>query len=236
MYLLIDAGNTRLKYGLHDGKAWLTQEICPLDADIELPAGLKLQKIVIANVAGQKVAQGLQARLIQHEAPTEWLKASAQRCGLINNYENPSALGADRWAAAIAGWQRTGKACLVVSAGTATTIDLISHEGRFCGGCILPGLSTMLESLSTRTASLPLSTGNFQLPPRNTHDAIATGCLLAQTGAIEHMASLLDKDATILLTGGNAQRIQPHLRLPAHLVPGLVLEGLLQIATDGMTN
>jgi type III pantothenate kinase len=234
MYLLIDAGNSRLKYGLHDGEAWLLQQSGSLQEDaLAIPAGFAAQKIVIANVAGQDVARRLQTLLAPCDAPIEWLKASVQRCGVVNDYENPAALGADRWAAAIAAWQQMGEACMVISAGTATTIDLVSQAGHFRGGCILPGLVTMLESLTVKTADLPMGTGHFQLPPRNTHDAITTGCLLAQAGAIERMASLLGKGAPVLLTGGNAERIQPYLQLPVRLIPGLVLDGLLEIATDG---
>lgn len=231
MYLLIDAGNTRIKYGLHDGTNWLAQNACALDAPelLSLPAGIRPRRVLVSNVAGVSVAERIGARLESYGAEVEWLRASQSRCGLANGYERVETLGTDRWAAAIAGW-RTRGACLVVSAGTATTIDIVTAEGLFAGGCILPGLDTMIESLPLRTAGLPCSTGRYELPPRNTHDAIATGCLLAQAGAIERMAEAAG--SPVLLTGGNAERILPHLRLPASYLPGLVLDGLLAIATD----
>lgn len=236
MYLLIDAGNTRLKYGLHDGADWLVQDASALDAaePLRLPPAVRPHRIVVSNVAGDAVAGRIDALLKDFDAPVEWLRASPRRCGLANGYAHAEALGPDRWAAAIAGW-RTSGACLVVSAGTATTIDIVMAAGHFAGGCILPGLDTMLDSLPRRTAGLPRSHGAYAIPPRNTHDAIATGCLLAQAGAIERMAEEAGRPP-VLLTGGNAERILPCLRLPARHMPGLVLDGLLAIATDGNDN
>ncbi|MEN3110412.1 type III pantothenate kinase [Uliginosibacterium paludis] len=237
MHLLIDAGNSRLKYGLHDGRQWILQnDTNGLAPELLLPDGLIPTGIVVSNVAGAAVGQQISKVIDSFAAPVEWLSASASRCGLINDYERPGALGSDRWAAAIAARRLTQSECLVVSCGTATTIDIVRADGHFAGGCILPGLQTMLDSLVRRTAGLPLSTGNLKLPPRNTHDAIATGCLLAQAGAIERMARLLGDGAQIILTGGNAERIKPHLQIAASLRPGLVLDGLLAVALDSSTS
>lgn len=233
MFLLIDAGNSRLKYGLHDKQRWLSQgDTSLLQPDFNLPADFEPARIIVSNVAGAETGNRIQQALSRFAARVEWFRASAQRCGLINDYEQPDTLGADRWAAAIAAWKHLHSACIVVSCGTATTIDLINDQGHFTGGCILPGLDTMLESLARKTAGLPLSTGTLILPPRNTHDAIATGCLLAQSGAIEHMARQLGPDASLLLTGGNAVRIHPHLQVKASIKQGLVLEGLLNVARE----
>lgn len=235
MYLLIDAGNTRLKYACHDGLLWRHQCATTLDAftGFDLPDGFRARHCVIANVAGAHMAEKLRAALTALDCSVEWLQASITRCGVRNAYHDTASLGVDRWAAAIAAWQFIGQECLIVSAGTATTIDYLSAEGVFQGGCILPGLSTMLESLPRNTAGLPLAQGQWQMPPRNTHDAITTGCLLAQTGAILQMAARLAPAAPILLTGGNAERLLPHLGPRAQIQPGLILDGLLCIATNG---
>lgn len=233
MFLLIDAGNSRLKYGLHDGTEWVGQgNTAPENASIELPEGVRVARVVVANVAGDAMRAKLSARLAALQAPVEWLVPEAERCGLRNAYDTPAALGADRWAGAIAAWHRVHGECLVVSAGTATTIDHIAADGVFLGGCILPGLDTMLDSLVRNTAALPRSQGQVRMPPRNTHDAIATGCLLAQTGAIVRMAQGLGPAARVLLTGGHAETIRANLPLAAELHPGLVLDGLHIIAVD----
>ncbi|PLK47945.1 type III pantothenate kinase [Uliginosibacterium sp. TH139] len=233
MYLLIDAGNTRLKYACHDGSRWLSQHAVALDAPgLTLPVGFAPARIVIANVAGPGVAAHLERLLTDIHAPCEWLMASAMRCGLRNDYEHPASLGADRWAAAIGAWHMLRSNALVVCAGTATTIDIVQDTGNFAGGCILPGLELMLDALAHNTAGLPRSRGNYVMPPRNTHDAIASGCLLAQTGAIQLIAMQLPPATPILVAGGNGARLLPHLGATARLQSDLVLQGLLAIATD----
>ncbi len=104
-----------------------------------------------------------------------------------NLYENPERLGADRWAALIGARALHPHACVVVTAGTATTVDLLSAAGDFLGGLILPGVELMQQALARGTAQLPLADGRFALQPRRTVDAIRSGCLQAQAGAVERM-------------------------------------------------
>jgi type III pantothenate kinase len=88
----------------------------------------------------------------------------------------------------------------------------------------------MKRSLARNTAGLPLARGRFSDEPRKTADAIETGCLLAQAGAIERAFATLEHGAACLLAGGAARRIAPHLSIPVRLVDHLVLEGLVRIA------
>jgi type III pantothenate kinase len=122
----------------------------------------------------------------------------------------------------------------VVTAGTATTVDVLRGDGRFVGGVILPGLELMKRSLARDTAGLPLAKGRFAGEPRNTADAIETGCLLAQAGAIERAFATMEPGAACVLAGGSARRIARHLSIPVRLVDNLVLEGLVRIAEDAM--
>jgi type III pantothenate kinase len=110
----------------------------------------------------------------------------------------------------------------VVTAGTATTIDVLSAEGEFSGGVILPGEELMRRSLAGNTARLPMADGELVALPRCTMDAITSGCLHAQAGA----------DPQCLLNGGAAERIAPALRIPFLLTDNLVLEGLAAIAEN----
>ena len=122
--------------------------------------------------------------------------------------------------------------CLVVAAGTATTADVLRGDGTFLGGVILPGLDLMKRSLAENTADLPLARGRFSEAPRNTADAIESGCLLAQAGAIERAFRAMEPGAACVLGGGAAARIASHLSIPVRLVDNLVLEGLVRIAND----
>jgi type III pantothenate kinase len=115
-------------------------------------------------------------------------------------------------------------------AGTATTVDTIDGDGRFLGGLILPGLDLMRRSLAQDTAALPLAAGKYSVHPRCTDDAITSGCIEAQVGAIVRAVARLGNGATCLLSGGAAGVIGEHLGVPHRQVANLVLEGLLQLA------
>lgn len=230
MYLCLDAGNTRIKYGYHDGQRWLAQGVADNDLRQQaLPAGFVPQHIIISNVAGPDAAARMRAWLGQWPAAqVEVLQASAARCGVRNSYAQPAQLGCDRWAALIGARQLAEGALLIVSAGTATTIDVLEADGLFAGGCILPGLDLMHRSLSQNTAGLPSTPGHFAPLARNTSDAITSGCLHAQLGAIARI-QIERPAAQLILTGGAAPALLSHLP-QAHHAPWLVLDGLLRLA------
>ena len=153
---------------------------------------------------------------------------------MVNGYEQVERLGADRWAAMVGARAKTQEACLVVCAGTATTVDWLDAQGNFRGGLILPGVRLMCEALARDTAQLPLASGEFRQAPRTTMDAIVSGCLHAQAGAIERMFRQSSAEETIarcLVTGGAASQIVPHLGVPWRMEATLILDGLLQYAS-----
>jgi type III pantothenate kinase len=241
MYLLIDAGNTRLKFACHDGREWLLRDslLSPEELPGKLPTGFQPSRILVSCVAGEEFAEHLRQALTCFDAPLEFLRSSAQRCGVLNRYHAPASLGTDRWASAIGAWHRQRTDCLLICAGTATTIDIVRAPGEFSGGCILPGLSLMLDSLAQRTAALPraaadISPAELAEIPRDTLAAIAAGCLHAQLGAIERMRTQLTADAPVLVAGGNAELLIPHLAGYVHHTPWLVMEGLLIIAQTAL--
>ena len=112
-------------------------------------------------------------------------------------------------------------------AGTATTIDRLEATGLFPGGMILPGSRLMKQSLHRATADLPLAQGRHSEAPRSTADAIETGCLEAQVGAIERAYARLPQGARCFVTGGAASEIVPLLDFPVEEVEHLVLEGIV---------
>ncbi|MDK9704231.1 MAG: type III pantothenate kinase [Sulfuritalea sp.] len=228
MILCLDAGNTRLKYGLFDGAGWLKQRALDYARLDDLPSRLreKPARIVACNVAGEELRGRIEALAAQIGAPLDWLASSFTACGVTNGYDNPRQLGADRWAALIAARALHPGPCLVVMAGTATTIDALDDKGLFRGGLILPGLSLMRAALARNTADLPYAAGHYQPQPTNTDDAIVSGAIHATLGAIERMQATLGADALCLLSGGAAADLAPHLGLPHRLVDNLVLEGL----------
>ena len=238
MMIAIDAGNTRIKWGIHDGANWTAQGALPTGEVArlaEVSTGWpNATRIVACNVAGEMVGQTITAALAPRFAPLLWLRSSAVACDVRNGYEQPERLGSDRWAALIGARGQAASACLVVCAGTATTVDWLDASGTFRGGLILPGIDLMRSSLARNTAQLPLADGEFSPEPRNTVNAIVSGCLHAQAGAIERMFSGLSAEAgaICLLTGGAAQRIAPHLNIPFKLVDNLILNGLVRFGAS----
>jgi type III pantothenate kinase len=244
--LLVDIGNTFLKWGLfrpspsgtarenrvESGHA-LLEEILTLRSQLaKMPTPTS---IVISNVAGTR-ARAAAIRLLEvwpDAPPPYWLVPQDSQCGVVNRYRNPAQLGSDRWAALI-GTRRLvhPKPAMVVVCGTATTIDFLTEEGVFKGGVILPGVGLMLRSLHEGTAALPDQGGEFFSYPTQTVDAIASGCQHAQAGAIERLFANEQRvmpDVVCVLSGGAAPAVAPRLSIPYVLHENIVLEGLYRI-------
>ena len=231
MKLLIDAGNTRIKWALLAGDEWLHLAAVPSDQAHTLGARVAhlpaVDEVWVSNVAGAEVARHIQAACAARGWQARFIVAQRQQCGVSNGYTSPEQLGSDRWAALIAAWQRIGKAALVVNCGTATTIDALSDNGEFLGGLILPGIALMQNSVVATAAQLQKSTGQFADFPVNTADAVWSGALHATCGAIRRQHELLGKrDAPVLLSGGAAQPLLELIGLPVDAVADLVLQGL----------
>ena len=249
MNLLIDAGNTRIKWALAEagGDSWLHSGILPVEQASGLPQsfagyfdklGMNPQnmQIWVSNVAGEEVAQHI--RNIRTGQQHQFITAREEQCGVRNGYSSASQLGSDRWAALIAAWHLVHNECLVVGCGTATTIDTLSKHGEFLGGLILPGVELMQRSLCGATAQLQSAQGKYAPFPQNTADALLSGAIQASCGAIERQHALLDpepgrrSDAPVLLSGGAAAQLHERINLPIQIVDNPVLQGLLLIAQE----
>jgi len=237
--LAIDAGNTRIKWGAHDGTQWLRQSSVDTAHAARLKAmlaGLPVPRaIVVANVAGVALREKIRRALPAKPAP-RWIKSERAKCGVRNSYGNPAQLGCDRWAALIGARRLYGGPLLVVNAGTALTVDALDSEGVFIGGLIVPGAELMRKALADNTAALRARPGKFSYFPNTTGDAIMSGAINALCGAIERMVRFLEETAATaplcMLSGGSAALIEPHLNLAVKVVDNLVLEGLLTIAIE----
>ena len=238
MILAIDAGNSRLKWGLHDGDKWIFLEAVSYSEWDTVEAAWRVlvapDKIVVSNVAGEKVKSSILALLELWDVNPCWIKSLDEECGVINSYAYGQ-LGCDRWAAMIAARHLHAGTCLVVSAGTAMTVDVVSDKGVFTGGIIVPGIQLMQHILSQQTAGVTqASAGNFAQFPKNTSDAVYSGALQAMAGAIERMSRSVSEEYGIVplcvLSGGSAMVLKPLLEMPLLCVENLVLEGLLRIA------
>lgn len=229
--LAIDSGNSRIKWGMHDGKHWLLQgaalheELSPMLADI---ARVKPARVIAANVAAADKKAQIDLALRQLGLKIRWIAATEHACGIGNRYRHPTKLGADRWAALIAARKLQPAGCIVAQAGTAVTGDFLDADGVYRGGIIVPGIRLMLGALSNGTA-LNLETGRFDLLPKNTADGAFSGAILAAAGAITTFAAAQNQRKCIL-SGGDAGLLAPHLHgLQTTIVDNLVLEGLIRM-------
>ncbi|MBK1681578.1 type III pantothenate kinase [Rhodocyclus tenuis] len=240
MIVAIDAGNSRIKWGIWADGGWGGMgalETADAAGLVAVASGWPADaRIAVCNVAGEGVAAALRAALGARADAARWLRPGLRQCGVESRYLPPERLGADRWAALIGARARVSSACLVVCAGTATTIDVLDADGVFQGGLIVPGVDLMRRSLAGATALLPYADGEFADLPRCTQDAIASGCLHAQAGAVERLYRQLPAGSPCLLSGGSAPALAAHLALPVRRIDNLVLEGLARFAvTEGAT-
>lgn len=246
MLLLIDAGNTRVKWALVSPEAPLAAwEDAGSVAHAAWPGmahhwrGRRITRALACNVAGEGMRAAIAAEVAGAGAAVEWFASGAQAGGLRNGYREPAQLGADRFAACIgAAALYPGESLIVATCGTATTVDAVRGDGVFLGGLILPGLGLMAASLAHGTAQLPQVDATARaLQPfaDNTRDAIVSGCLAAQAGAIERAFAAMQEThgaARCILSGGAAASVGPHLRVPHAQVEWLVLIGLQRLARD----
>lgn len=242
--LAIDAGNTRTKWGVYDaaGKALsqgvgLNSELALMITATNLPHASLCRRTMISNVAGADVQQALVAALSDVGLPAIFVTSSGKACQVSNDYHQPHTLGTDRWCSLMAAWNRYHQPSLVVSAGTALTVDALAldpatQQGCFMGGMIVPGLRLMQASLVKGTAGLGTAVGTWQDFPRTTADAIHTGAVTAMTGVVLGMLARHGANKCVL-TGGDAALLAQALRTVSscqlEIVDDLVLQGLCYI-------
>ncbi|MDR5736871.1 MULTISPECIES: type III pantothenate kinase [unclassified Caballeronia] len=260
--LLIDAGNSRIKWSLVDetgaaiasGALEHERETSQHD-DPALGAWSSLPHPAdawMSNVAGASVQERIERLIDAHwpALPRTVVRAKPRQCGVINGYSEPGQLGSDRWAGLIAARAAyPGENVLIATFGTATTLEALRANGVFTGGLIAPGWSLMMQSLGSRTAQLPTLDATAAKRALNaaaekphgvfaidTAAALSSGCLLAQASLIERAwRDLRDDwkaDVRLVLSGGAADEIAGALDAPYTRHDSLVLSGLALIARD----
>lgn len=233
--LAIDAGNSFVKLAYHDGANWSgRQQIALADFCLDPSQFLPYpaEQILLSNVSGKPVL-ALLASVFPAQAVQE-IRSLPYSHGVRNLYTQPEKLGTDRWAMLIAARSITQADCLIVSLGTALTVDMLAHDGRFLGGVIAPGLHLMRAALAQGTDAVAPQQGQVERFPCNTADAVQTGLIYAALGVIEKSLTEFEKQCqravSCILTGGGATTIAPYLNRPFQVEDNLVLEGLRLLA------
>jgi len=250
MILAVDVGNTHTNLALFEQVEirhhWVVATVFHRTADeylVLLDQLLQAAAVRRENVAGAIIASvvppltstwsDLAGRLV---GPANVLVMDAQtRTGIENRYESPSDVGADRLANAVAAKNSVGCPVVIVDFGTATTLDVVSREGAYLGGAILPGPEMAAEALYAKTARLPrVSIADPGRAIGNSTDrSIRAGIFYGTVGAIdsliEQIHAELGERCPVIATGGAGESFAKASRYVERYDPFLTLRGLNQI-------
>jgi type III pantothenate kinase len=243
-WLLLDAGNSALKWVLMtlDGRVGPAfgsmrnappAELTPaLVREWAARAGVPVQAAYGCGVAAPALMRSVEQAVQQvFTLPVHWFETQPhfahEGVVLRNGYRDSAQLGVDRWHSLIAARAaHPDRSLVVVTAGTATTVDGVTGDGAFVGGAIAPGVRLMYEALARGTANLPFASGRMVAYPDNTDDAIVSGVLGSQLGLIERFVRNFrgeHSDPLLVLAGGNAALLAPYVG-PGTALPSAVRE------------
>ena len=238
MRLLLDLGNTRLKWALREGSSWRAQGAVGWNEDVVLALHDAWRQLPVPHdVFGASVVDGGREAQVAAVVSacfargTEWLRTPAEACGVRNAYPEPHRLGVDRFLAMVAAHAEAPAACVLAGVGTALTLDALAADGRHLGGLIAPGPQLMQQSLLGATSRVQVERpGRVLEAADNTPDAVASGCWQAAAALIErfvsHMTPALGDAPALILGGGDAESLLPLIAQPARLSTDSVLRGL----------
>lgn len=242
MKLLLDIGNSRLKWACDDGVELTHYGTLVRDEQLflllptrwqDLP---RPQRIVASNVAGIAFAQELDAFVATFwSLKVEYAVVEQEWAGLTIAYPQPELFGVDRWLALIAARHLYSGAVSVVDCGTAVTIDVVDQNGQHLGGVIVPGIDLMQRTLISCSDGVSRGVANKSVANgwvlgRDTQSGVERGALYAVAGVITHTLAKVkievDGPLTSIITGGDAIRVQSEIGREYHYSPSLVLHGL----------
>ncbi len=250
MLLVVDAGNTNVVVAVHRNAEWVGVWRIRTDAQRTSDeyavwllslldrAGVDRDAISAA-VIGTVVPAALYhlRRLVRDWFNIEPLIARASLdWGFAIKIDNPDEVGADRLLNALAGYQRFGGPLVIVDFGTATTFDVVDHDGAYIGGVICPGINLSLEALHHAAARLPrIGIGRPQaVIGRSTVPAMQSGVYWGYVGLIEGIVTRIKGEfghpMKVIATGGLAPLFSEGTLVIEHIVPDLTLEGLRLLA------
>jgi type III pantothenate kinase len=254
--LLLDVGNTRIKWALHDGRGFTARgairhrDVSALVWRAALPLQIRPSRVLAANVAGSVAAAELDAWARDTLSTNiEYVVSTREAGGLRNAYAIPSLLGVDRWLGMVGVRAHCHDPFLLAAAGTAFTIDLVDSSGEHQGGVIVPGRSLMIDTLKDRTGNIATAAAAAEAICQGMFGLNTAGAI--ECGATHALVGLLDRaiDAAYVRCGrlrlfgyggdpGDVFQLT-ELTSDKRIVAGLqtaddaVLAGLAVLAADG---
>lgn len=241
MKLLVDIGNGRVKWATAAADSLRGPfPFAGMDVEGARPhaeswasawARLTPTEVRVCNVAASDVLAGLTNWVRDYWGlSVREIRPSASAGGVRNGYNDPAALGADRWANLLGARALLGaRDAVIVDAGTAVTVDGLRADGGHIGGAIFAGLAASRTGLTTAAPRLPEADAGADVPAFETMSAVTAGTRLALVGAINRVTKAVaaDLDRPVwLLTGGDGEWLssaEPGWRY----APLLTMRGLL---------
>ncbi len=247
--LAVDIGNTQIVLGVLQGEDLLalwrltshlgrtSDELVPLLEPLLRPYLRELRRdrrVVIASVV-PTLTEAYEEFAAAHLGAKPILVTSRLDLGIRLAVPDPTSVGADRIANAVAVAARYPLPAIVVDLGTATTFDVVLRGPRYVGGVIAPGILTSAEELFRRGARL--AKVELRAPARaigrTTEESIQSGVLFGAAGQIDGIIARISREMgakpTIVATGGLAAVMAPLCRSLRVVDPGLTLRGLALI-------
>ncbi len=240
--LLVDIGNTRIKWARFDGgrvapaRAAAHARWKPADYRRLFRSRPAIGRVVVSSVAGAKVNRALAAAARRAGAAIDFVTVPRRGGGVRVGYLEPWRLGVDRFVAAVGAHRLfAGVPLCVVGVGTAMTLDLVDARGRHRGGAIIPAPALMVDTLFSRTAGIQRRSrggarGGTGLFGRSTRAGVLQGSRYAAAAlidrAVEEGRVLLKRRPLVILTGGQAGAVRPLVESACLGVADLVLRGL----------
>lgn len=226
MILDLDVGNTRIKWRIGGVGGGLLRSADWRQAIVvacERPG-----RIRVANVAGKDAADDISRwAAVNWGVTPEFAVTTDRAAGVRCGYSCPNRLGVDRWLAIVAAFSRYPQNLVVVNAGSAITVDLVRSDGQHLGGYIVPGLEMQRRALYSGTSDVKVKSGNAALTPgTDTESAVRNGSLVMTVALIENSLKDVGDNALVVVAGGDAERLVPHLVFPSVAESELVLDGL----------
>lgn len=245
MNLLVDLGNTRLKWALQDAAGLRVGE--PVDHSRPLAQELErawrevppVARVLVASVGRPRLeAELVQTLRTRFATEPEFVASAAAACGVRIAYARPEKLGVDRFVALIALRAQSAAPVVLASVGTALVLDALAADGRHLGGLIAPSPLLMQQALLGATARVSASaTARIVELADDTEDAVRSGCWLAAASLVERfhgrVQRRLQTPAALVLAGGAAGELAPLLETPARIEADLVLRGLARLGGVG---
>jgi type III pantothenate kinase len=241
MSWLLDLGNTRLKYrrtAATNANALAHGEPRFLD-DLAAALGPAApgERAWLASVADPVLTEAVLERLAHVGYDAQRVRVRPEALGVRIAYAEPARLGVDRFLALLAAHARKDGPWLLVSVGSALTVDLLAIDGAHAGGLIAPSPSHMREALAERFPALSIDGGELGDWAADPGDAVASGAMAAAAGLVERAHRLaragLGTEPRVLVSGGGAAPVRAALPFANEYVDAPVLDGLARLAAAG---